>query len=345
MAFITGAASSPTNLLDSLAVALSNNGWTVLAQRAESEPGMTAGYNVDRELYVLSPAGGYFQFAAHETLGLIMSSGATGFNIGSTRNAQPGHSSLGANPTTGGSNYRAIGWAATHLGPGPYAQYYFFITDQYCHVAVEVVINSFRHFMSGNIRKAGPFVGGEYYTGTRWSFPYTWGGTNSYMNSPDSNYNNAPFDIITYSSVENALAGIIGQQYFHWPRIHLDVDGHTNRWVRLQGDGTTTASGFIRSSGSYTSPEGALSMVSRNDMNGLVALPPAIIMAPRPIGGTSIYGTVRDIAPVEISQLEPKQVLTYGSDEWMVFPLIRKGTGTYLEQVSGNYGLAYKIVP
>jgi len=327
MAYATGSATSPSNLLDSIRVFLLAQGWTINYWGADNLTAITAPYRADKALCVMSPAGGYYHYLAYDSTGDIYTSGATGYSGGADRNSQAGHSSIPYNETST-TVRRTNGWACTRAIAGPYAAYYFFASDYYMHVALEVVTNRFVHFHIGEIEKAGSFVGGNYFTGTQWETGYYWTTNQSHQNDPDHTYNGFPFDS-SYSG---------GYMPVSYPSIRIDVDGSTNNWVRFYaGQPTQYAQGCFRSN----SLVGKLMERSPNTLNGLSPLIPSIITGPRPLGGASIYGTVRDLHPINIKNLQPKQVMTIGTDDWMVFPIIQKGTGTEFEAVSGNYGIAY----
>lgn len=321
MAYQTGSATSASNLLDSIRSHLVANGWTINYWGADVVLGVATPVLADKLLCVTSPAGQFFQYMCYDTLGLVYTSAATGYTGGVSRNLQPGHSSNGLQ--TAGTKCDA-GWAQTNLMIGPFAAHYFFSGASYMHVAVEVVTNRFMHFHVGTLEKAGTYVGGEYYTNTYWE------DSNTNRNSPETSYHLFPFDGGGSNSVSD-------------PSIRMDADGSTNNWVRVRA-GNTSISGAI---GMYRGSSLVKPMfdIGPNTFNGLSPLLPSIITGPRPLGGVSIYGTVKDVRPVNISQIEPKQLITIGADDWMVFPITRKGTGSIYEIVSGNYGIAYRKVP
>lgn len=214
---------------------------------------------------------------------------------------------------------------------GPLAGYHLFITEDYVHLAVEVVTGSFTHMCFGTIDKAGPFNGGDYVTGTAWTYRYWYDyNKSSEMNSPTSYYNATLFD--SYMN--------LGSPYYqdcNNARIRFDADGAVGNWLSFGGG----ACGFMRNDSLVWNTLGNRNPSTFNTMSPLL---PSIITALRPSGGYAIMGTVKDVRAINITNYQPKDIITLGNDEWMVFPMIRKGTGTYREAVSGNLGIAYRKV-
>lgn len=319
MAYQTGSASTPSNLLDTIRLFALANSWTVNYWGADTQTNISPAHQATSLLCLTSPAGGYFMYMAYDSTGDIYTSGATGYSA-TGRNQQPGHPSGGAVDINSRST---TGWAQTNLLLGPFAAYYLFGGASYIHTVVEVVTNRFMHFHIGTLEKAGNYEGGEYFTNTYWSDQ-----TNQ-RHDPNSPYHTFPFDGYAH----------YGDRGCH---VRCDVDGAVNRWVNFYGGSSSSnyAQGFLR----YNSLIQTLMNRSPNTFNGLSTLHPSIVTGPRPLGGSAIYGTVKDLRPVNITYLEPKQILTIGGDDWMIFPITRKGSGTLYEIVSGVYGIAYRKV-
>jgi hypothetical protein len=324
MAYQTGSATSPSGLLDTVRAFLSLQGWTINYWGGDNMTVANPSYNqylATKVLCVTSPVGTYHQFMCHDDVGYLYTSGATGYNSGANRNSQPGHSSRGYSNQY---NRQDTGWACTNGLQGPYAAYHLFVSDSYCHIVVEVSTNRFAHLHAGQLEKAGNYTGGEYYTNTWWCY-----GDTSSQHVPDSAYNTMPFDgMSAYGNHECA--------------VRFDADGAVNNWRTFYANGgNNSAQGFMRGQ-SMVRP---LTDKLFNTMNGMAIFLPSLIFGPRPLGGCSIYGTVKDVRPVNVFSITPKQIITIGADQWIVFPIIRKGSGTQYEAVSGNYGIAYRMVP
>lgn len=304
MSYQTGSATSPSNLLDTVRLFAIANGWSVNYWGDDPQTAGTA----DKWLSLQSPGGSYFNLLAIDGTGSIHLCGATGYTNNANRDLQPGQA--GNYNTTNGLN-------------GPYAAYYMFGSSTYIHVVVEIVTNRFAHFAIGVLEKAGIYTGGEYAVNTYWRY-----GDTNYQHQPDSSYNTAPWDSRAYSPRSQ------------WYR--MDADGAVNNWYETYDSASAESYplGFMRGNALTA----RLINRSPNFLTAQSILVPSIIVGPRPAGGACVYGSVKDVRPVNIENLTPKQILYIGTDEWMIFPIIRKGWTTQYEPCSGNYGIAYRKV-
>jgi hypothetical protein len=306
MAYQTGTATSPENLLDTMRLFLAANGWGISFWGTDPQ-------DSGKWLSVVSPSGSYFNFLAMNSSALIYVRGATGYSANNNRNSQPGQSP---------------GWTRSNGLSGPYTSYHLFVGSTYCHVVVEVVTNRFVHFHAGVLEKAGNYNGGEYQTGTDWQY-----GSTNWQHLPDSEYNTMPFNAYSYLPPSS-------HEYYR-----MDADGAVNNWYHNNAtvgvsDASLRVVGCIRG---YSMTHRLFGR-SPNHITGQSILLPSIICGPRPAGGSAIYGSVKDLRPINIANLTPKQVLNIGTDEWLVFPIIRKGWTSQYEPCSGNYAFAYKKV-
>lgn len=308
MAYQTGTAASPTALLESIRLFALSLGWTVSYYGDDPQ---NTGTN-DLWLSLVSATGSYFNLLAHNTTGKVLTRGATGYTNNSNRNSQPGQSN---------------GWAETNGLTGPYQAYYFFGGADYLHVVIERVTNQFSHLHIGTLEKGGNYVGGEYHTCTRWTY-----GDINYQHLPDSPYNIYPFDSNGYPRSDDTFQC-----------VRMGADGDPTKWYNTPRQVVTPTNnqhviGFLRD---YSIMH-RMMLRSPNSMTGQSILIPSVVTGPRPAGGTAIYGTVKDLRAVNIANITPKEVITIGTDQWMIFPVLRKGLTTQYESCSGNYGLAYR---
>jgi hypothetical protein len=85
MAYQTGTATSPENLLDTMRLFLAANGWGISFWGTDPQ-------GSGKWLSVVSPSGSYFNFLAMNSSALIYVRGATGYSANNNRNSQPGQS-------------------------------------------------------------------------------------------------------------------------------------------------------------------------------------------------------------------------------------------------------------
>jgi len=250
---------------------------------------------------------------------------ATGYAAGSAWNAQPG-----AAPQT---------QVANNI-PGPFQAYHFFAgsAPDYLHVVIEKSAGLFSHIGIGNIQKSGEYVGGEYTNALYWLTAYT---TSQSPNNPDDDNHSVPFDCIANQYTATARNN-----------IRCEVDSliwHPFGSAAVNTLTTPNAVGGVRGQGPHMSFNKELYDRSPSDFNQLTPLLPIMVHIRRASGLTSLIGFAKDIRFLNIKNLAPGELITIGSDEWLVFPLIQK-TATWgsttdptrLIPSSGNYGLAYK---
>lgn len=155
MAYETGVASSPTDLVSKLATFAGSNGWTV------NTP--TSGrVFVNGDIYV--------GVNGDDTNGYVQCRGALGYDAGQAWNAQTNNA--------GRSNF-------ARLSPGPFTAYHFFAGTEdgspYLHTVVEVTAGRYGHFTFGRLVKSGPYTGGTYVEAVFWN------NAAQYIDQPDAN--------------------------------------------------------------------------------------------------------------------------------------------------------------
>lgn len=252
--------------------------------------------------------------------GAVYMMGCTGYSSGSTWNNQPGNSGR---------------TAVTNYMGGSHKAYHFFAGNTYIYVVVEVTTNIFRHFNFGELTKFGTYSGGAFVNGTRWSTQasrpiYT---HTEYANDPWGFYQVVPFDGACYTNHSSN-------------HVRADIDGNSNKfWTLYRAESGGEANSVVRSN---TGLMDSLFDRSLNSFNQRTILLPIYVSVSRPAGLYSLIGMAPDIRYLNMSNYNPGQTLTIGSDEWVIFPLVQK-TNTWLDefsavQSSAYFGLAYKKV-
>lgn len=238
--------------------------------------------------------------------------GCLSFDSGLAYNAQPNNAGI----------TMQVLW-----GAGPYTAYHFFVGDEggrhYAHVTVEVTAGSFKHWVLGELVKSGTWTGGTYVDGVRAS-------TNSLtMNNAHTGDHRSICDA-------NNTASETGH-------IYIDYDSKVNNWGILKAadeiDEADSLSGSYRSDGIYASVWG----VGDQGWNLRTPLFPAIYFANRGSNLKSPIGRIPNFRFVHLRNFTPGEIVTYGSQEWQVFPmLVRYDTQPTQGNVStGHYGYAH----
>ena len=309
MAYSTGTATSPANLLQAIVTFLVANGWTQNMSQAEgtgwrahlSKGSVYVNFRASNNENLAGVGAGYYLF------GYI----GTGYSGAAAWNAQAG------GPVQSGSS-TIWGAAMALVNAGPYLNYHFF-TDASDNVelVLERTGGVFVHFGWGQMEKAGTWTGGTVFHGsTSWNYASNTGtlvdGTGITGKCP--------------GAFANYVQTIIG-----W--VRADVDAFTGKWLSCSlttsvGYGYTGKRCFSSVSG-YIGPDAQTpgfpqSWIDRqtSDMNGQANLLPVLWWAERDAGGLSLLG---QLPMVRASNATAKgfangQEFTIGSDTWKVFP-------------------------
>lgn len=235
----------------------------------------------------------------------------TGFNGAAAWDAQPGAS------------------ATTHIttpGAGPFTAYHFFVGDEdgseYIHVVIEISANNFRHWVLGDLIKSGAYTGGTYSDSTLASTS-----TNN-MDNPD--YDGHRFICDTATSIEHG-------------QVWCDFDGAASpNWVTI-GFGASQAgggNGTMRLQGLFH----AFHEAGPSEWNLRTPLIPLMYLVNRASSLRSVVGRIPHMRQINLTNLSPGEIITYGSDDWMVFPVFIRRTTAPGNGVlsSGIYGYAYR---
>ena len=323
MAYETGAASSVTDLLDKLRVFATANGWTQNFFGAR-----TSGSG---QALQLTKGTQYVTFIADTGAGSPTTDPGPFFGCYSHDVYSAGN---GTENQAGGS-----GKAFANAMSGPFVAYHFISGAErgcdYLYVVVEVSSGVFKHAGVGKLVSLGAMTTGMFCHASRWSYST---GSNT-ISTPLSPQHSIPFD-----SLDSGSLGAGRGTY-----IRADSDSISPRWYDSYGNGGygTRFGGGVRSSGSSSPGDkrgtlASLALAGASALTGRTVLMPAWVYGERTANLSSPLGYPPHLRWVMLDYLQPGDVLTIGTDQWKVFPVIRKNGGT--GQVnSGNYGYAYKV--
>lgn len=320
----TGTATGPADLIGKLATFAGTLGWTVAAQTTSASTGLPAGAtSVTGRVF----SKGTLVFGIGYDTDDVWLCGATGVNGANNWAAQTGTSATSTSGYMPRSNEMS----------GPYQAYHFFggTSPDYLHVVVERSAGIFKHFAVGELIKAGSYTGGAYLQAVNWYM--TTISSNYYANAPEDGSHRCLFDSASGNTYNASYANL----------VRADIDSKSNNWMPMFNtwQGNYSRGDFRRNGLSYHA-----NVYAPNNFNQLTPLQPFVIMADRPSSLHSIVGHPADIRGVNMTNFAPGELLTIGSDEWLVFPAIQKtatwGTinATAAAQIpsSGPYGYAYK---
>lgn len=317
MAYQTASAADVAELLDRLRLFLAANGWTIDRWADNGTPARKALSVHKGDFYATFTSQADGSTTSTNPAPYVGVQGHTGYIVG------------------GPSVQAEVSPVVQCNGlSGPFVAYDFFEGEgqdgPYVHVVVEVQAGQFKHFGTGVLNKEGAIATGQYTYGANWYHGYS--GSTPDISNPDYASHGVPFDSRSGGS------GV-------WGYIRADADGASPNWLTgRQGAGNLAAgwSANATASGSSTGTIGGLSRSSPSVMTGRTHLWPMWAMAARPSNYYSPVGYPADFRFVRLDYLNPREVITLGTDQWRVFPVIRKN-GLNAEPNSGTYGYAYRI--
>lgn len=310
MAYQTGPANSPADLLSSLRAFAESLGWTTTAANPTTWAFRSdLGGSFTIRLRTTNPNNSWEMF------------GSTGNIVGVLDPLQqPGNSVHNRNLDNSGA-YFVPG------SGGPYTRYHFFGTLQYLHIALEVQSGVFAHAFIGTLDKKGlQYNGGQYLQANHYRYPH---GTIFPINySPYGNWTphgvpSAPWSSRTALGLVR-VGGFAGFPETYWENRTLGVG-----------------------KGPYTNrhPDLALTAACKCDYLRRPLIVPNRVLVPQPPGAedsrTIALGAVPDFGITDVSRNAPGDILLFGQDKWMIFPAYRRGPEHY--NYSVDVGYAYLL--
>jgi len=334
MAYATGAASSPTDLLQKLVTFLQANGWTADLSAADGA-GWRAhlhlgGQHVHMRAFVSETAPTVF---AHMTgtgtkSGLALY-GSSGFDGGAGWNAQPG-----SPPYESGSIVNVVG-AGMQLNDGGAAiqNYYFFCDGSGDNVVavVEKTPGVYVHLGFGSsLAKCGSWTGGQYFFGSSSGHEL---GFNS-ITPPSPGY-------LTTTGCPGCFGdssgGAIQNCY-----VCADVDSFTGKWVGIGASigatigytGKNGASPVLQAGAGVVSPPTQIPIYASStaatqfqnrqvsQLDARANLLPVLLWAARDVSGYSPLGQIPNVfwANATTQGFAPASVYSIGAADYMLFP-------------------------
>lgn len=220
------------------------------------------------------------------------------------------------------------------LGTGSFSSYFFFESDYYIHVVVEVASGKFKHFGFGSIDKVGDWTGGEYAYGHHW---LDVGNANAVKSSGA-----VLLDGLTKTSTYLPYASTLHCE-------GLPNQGGSSKWAIIWGDNASP--GTDRGSNARVFVQGgfragplarSFGHFAAGGESGLIPMY-RIGLFYRWTTDIHFLGTMKDVRGVIIEDFSDAQEFVIGSDTWVFFPTHIKSTDT---DVGGtkNSGIAYKKV-
>lgn len=313
MAHQNGTATDPVDLLDKLRIFAQANGFTIHNFGARPAGTSTAGQALQ-----LSKGGIAASFLSRTYAG---TSTTPGQFIGGY--AHDAYTSGGGTENQANGSPKVEANALT----GPYQGYDFFSDDgttpPYLYVVVETAAGEFKHFGMGKLESFGQLNTGAFFYACQWDY-----GTDDIDIFWDRDHS-IPFD-----SYENSAARIS-------LTVRADSDTISPRWYTPVGSTDSLRGGFRVTSGAASQVRLPM-LSSASQLTGRTPLTPCLITGSRTGGLYSPLGMPPNMRWVALDYLDPGAVLAIGTDQWKVFPVIRKNGGPG-QPNSERFGYAFKM--
>lgn len=333
MAYETGTANSPGDLLVKLFDFAQLQGWTVDQDITSDAQDPAHGAIHKNNVYVS------FIFFTN----MIKMYPARGFTGGGTFPGEHPESAYSDTSTSTNTGMRINELV------GPFSAYHFFEDDNYIHIVVALSNGSYRHFGFGEMIKFGDWDGGEYF------YSHFWSQSSSFIDTPNSTAHNAALttrpqvSVGTYARPHfyakkndgTAMPGARANDAF-W----FGCQNSKNIVNQTDGDGRLVNTGYIfGGDGGFSAP---VLPIGRSRFNGFVGMTPIHFLncdlTPSP-DNMYLLGSAPDVRGVNIDATQGSNEYVIGSDTWLVFPMTRStGSSTSNEEYSADLGFAYKKV-
>lgn len=313
----TGTADDVTDLLSKLRTFAGNNGWT-----EDNYGARTSGSGNALQIH---KDGQYVTFKTDDGAG---SADDPGPFIGAYA-----HDTYGA----GGTENQAGASAVTICNgmAGPFAAYHFISGSEkgaeYLYCIVETAAAIFKHFGTGMLVKAGEITTGQFVYASRWNY------TPAYIGTATESRHSVPFDSHETQSTR------IGPSL----NVRVDAESISPRWLdgantAASADGTLRGGPRSTSGGPAMGGQASMMAVAASALTGRNMIYPCFLHGSRTGGLFNPLGYPPGIRWVNMTYLEPNDVMTLGTEQWKVFPVIRKNGGAG-QPNSGIYGYAYRV--
>lgn len=316
MAYETGTATDANDLLSKLRTFVAANGW--------SEDNYGARTSGSGNALQINKGGFYVTFRTDTTSG-------TASDPGPFMGCYAHNTYSGGNGTE--SQAGASAFMMANAMSGPFTAYHFMSGtekgSEFLHVIVETVAGLFKHFGTGTLVKMGAITNGQFAHACRWNYAV------AAVDVADDSRHAVPFDSRESSGVRAGPS----------LNVRADAESVSPRW--LESSSATAARGIkcgVRSAATGSTAQGSniLMVNGASALTGRAMLFPCFLYGERTGGLFNPLGYPPGIRWVNLTLLEPNTVLTIGSDQWKVFPVVRKN-GSAGQPNSGTFGYAYKV--
>jgi len=244
------------------------------------------------------------------------------------------------------------------MGAGPYLDHHIFAPNdgRYCYVAVQCATRKWRHFWFGSFNKYhANLTGGEFCFGLFWD---------QSLSTIDKPYNSA--HCLPGESANNSVEAMQGG-VFRCPSIRsvssiswynlTNKSTFTDEYSSVQpGTGFSQVNNATQTIGRGICTGRGASLgtlffrMDQSPLSNLISFFPFILFGQVDFDGDIRYcaiGEVPDVFRINMKNFTPGALITVGSDDYRVFPVVNSDVINTLadQEYSGYEGYAYKVTP
>ena len=326
MAYQTGTATSPNDLLDKLRIFAQAQGWTVNRNTA-----------VTNTLEVcISKGTSFFNFLSGENTTILVNGSNQNFKYGIVINGsdsydgpsptmrQPGYPQRSITPSVT-DQYMAFVPFVTNFGPFP-AYHFFTPNANSIHVEIEVMSSVFQRFGFGACDLFNPVTPGDgrYFYGTAGEHVTNATTSNTWLGEEvGSSFSEeeVPFRSAEWNFNLNRSASAV--------RVNSDC---LNNWA---GSGNNVSNTRLKAAcQGGNCKDRIINQISPNPINGVAILTPITLSLN--VANTYLrgIGTVPGIRYMDMTNFLPGEEFTLGSDVWKVFPWYQQNGRSYQQGIA-----------
>jgi len=246
---------------------------------------------------------------------------ATGHNGASAASAQPGTS------TVKDTNWLLPNMTAYHFFTDP--------TKEYLHIVVETTANEFRHIHVGLLDKIGAYDGGQYNQSTSPDQVF------NTIDDPSNFQHSYPWTKLGNGAGKHQLLRVNIDGVDWKTTAALDTTSAFVAPLRMQGQGEVLDNHFdMRTSG-------LIRTTQPNRFNSTVVLFPIPCFISRSATQRAPVGKPFDLRMCNIKNVSPGAEISFGGDDWLIFPFVEKKNPNTDDELpnSGWLAFAYLKVP
>ncbi|MCW7536699.1 hypothetical protein OOT46_02370 [Aquabacterium sp. A7-Y] len=319
MAYQTGSATGPSQLLDALRVFAVANGWKELRWGASGTGQQLSLQKADQFVHLRSAVEEALRPGYEGVTGIFLV-GADGFDAAQPWNNQPGTIRSPNNQLEGCGLYEAVGPCTYHL--------FSVENPTLLTMVAEVAPGVYHHLAFGQLTKHGSYPGGAFVSGA--------------FGPSDSIYTNTNDFVFAYRQDHHCGLPFNDFKSFGGSFVRAKVDGFDGWFSVCHNHPLTGKRAKSTWEDGTGGPRESLARYwwahAPNTLNGAAPMQPFYVFVERPDGFFSPFGYTPHLRYLNIQHYTAAEPFAIGREEWMAFP------GHSKNGKSGVHGYAVRLV-